>query len=74
MLPTPFQEAVILLSENNPDYWERFNVYPAITTRFLAFKKQVVAANRSGGSNALPTLLADAFGDTYWYYFMFKNT
>ncbi|GHV48245.1 hypothetical protein FACS1894181_03480 [Bacteroidia bacterium] len=73
LLPTPFQEAVILLAENDPDYWKRFNVSPATANRFSAFKKQVVAANRSGGANSLPSLLAGAFGDTYWYYFMFKN-
>ena len=70
VLPKSFQEAVITLSEAEPDYWKRFNVSPSVVQRFAEYKKQVLA-NRSN-TNALPGLMRRAYGDTYWFYFMFK--
>ena len=69
-LPKSFQEAVITLSEAEPDYWKRFNISPSVVQRFAEYKKQVLA-NRSN-ANALPGLMRRAYGDTYWFYFMFK--
>ena len=69
-LPKSFQEAVITLSEAEPDYWKRFNISPSVVLRFAEYKKQVLA-NRSN-ANALPGLMRRAYGDTYWFYFMFK--
>jgi hypothetical protein len=71
-LPLAFQEAVIILSEKDPDYLLRFNISEDVTARFAQYRRQVVEGNRSGNSNALPSLLLRAYGDTYWYYFMFK--
>ncbi|MDR2496283.1 MAG: DUF6057 family protein [Tannerellaceae bacterium] len=70
-LPVSFEEAVILISENDPDYWKRFNISERTVSRFMEFKKQVVTANRSNSANLLPQQLQQMFGDTYWYYFMF---
>jgi hypothetical protein len=70
-LPIPFQEAVILLAENDPAYWQRFAISDQTVSRFMEFKKQVVAANRSNNSASLPRLLQGAFGATYWYYYLF---
>ncbi|WP_455639793.1 DUF6057 family protein [Parabacteroides sp.] len=70
VLPKSFQEAVITLSEAEPDYWKRFDISPSVMQRFVGYKKQVLA-NRSNKS-ALPGLMRRAYGDTYWFYFMFK--
>ena len=68
-LPVHFQEAVIVMSEKEPDYWKRFNVSETIVARFTDYKKQVLA-NRN--SSAIAGLLNRSYGNTYWFYFMFK--
>ena len=69
VLPVHFQEAVIVMSEKEPDYWKRFNVSETIVARFTDYKKQVLA-NRN--NSAIAGLLNRAYGNTYWFYFMFK--
>ncbi len=69
-LPLSFQEAVITLSEEEPDYWKKFDISPDVRQRFAEYKRQVLAGK--GNPSALPGLLRRSFGDTYWYYFMFK--
>jgi hypothetical protein len=71
VLPKSFQEAVIILSEQDPDYWARFHVSEATVQRYADFRQQVLA-NRNSAST-LPALMQRHFGDTYWYYFMFKT-
>jgi hypothetical protein len=71
-LPLAFQEAVIILSEQEPDYWQRFGVSESVAVRFTEYKRQVVEANRSGNADALPSLLRRTYGNTYWFYYMFK--
>ncbi len=39
VLPVHFQEAVIVMSEKEPDYWKRFNVSETIVARFTDYKK-----------------------------------
>lgn len=68
-LPVHFQEAVIVLSEKDPDYWKRFGLSEAIVSRFAEYKKQVLA-NRN--NSAVAGLLNRAYGNTYWFYYMFK--
>lgn len=70
VLPKSFQEAVITLSEAEPDYWKRFDISPSVMQRFSEYKKQVLA-NRNN-KNALSGLMRKAYGDTYWFYYMFK--
>ena len=70
VLPTSYQEAVITLSERESDYWKRFGVSESIVKRFDEYKRQVLA-NRNN-PNALPGLLGRSYGDTYWFYYMFK--
>jgi hypothetical protein len=72
-LPVNFQEAVILLDETNPEYWKQYKVSESVISRFLEFKKQVVLASRNGNEKSLPGLLKPSFGNTYWYYFLFKE-
>ena len=69
VLPVHFQEAVIVMSEKEPDYWKRFNVSETIVARFTDYKKQVLA-NRN--NSAIAGLLNLSYGNTYWFYFMFK--
>ena len=69
VLPVHFQEAVIVMSEKEPDYWKRFNVSETIVSRFTDYKKQVLA-NRN--NSAIAGLLNRSYGNTYWFYFMFK--
>ena len=69
VLPVHFREAVIVMSEKEPDYWKRFNVSETIVARFTDYKKQVLA-NRN--NSAIAGLLNRSYGNTYWFYFMFK--
>ena len=69
VLPVHFQEAVIVMSEKEPDYWKRFNVSETIVARFTDYKKQVLA-NRN--NSAIAGLLNRSYGNTYWFYLMFK--
>ena len=69
VLPVHFQEAVIVMSEKEPDYWKRFNVSETTVARFTDYKKQVLA-NRN--NSAIAGLLNRSYGNTYWFYFMFK--
>lgn len=69
VLPVHFQEAVIVMSEKEPDYWKRFNVSETIVARFTDYKKQVLA-NRN--NSAIAGLLNRSYRNTYWFYFMFK--
>ena len=69
VLPVHFQEAVIVMSEKEPDYWKRFGVSETIVARFTDYKKQVLA-NRN--NSAIAGLLNRSYGNTYWFYFMFK--
>ncbi len=69
-LPVAYQEAVIILSEKDPDYWKRFGISESVARRFADYKRQVIAGRNNRG--ALPNLMYRSFGDTYWYYYMFK--
>lgn len=62
VLPVHFQEAVIVMSEKEPDYWKRFNVSETIVARFTDYKKQVLA-NRN--NSAIAGLLNRSYGNTY---------
>lgn len=70
VLPVSFQEALIILSEKDPDYWKKFDISVPVQQRFVDYKKRVLAnMNNQAG---LPHLMKPLFGDTYWFYFMFK--
>lgn len=70
VLPVSFQEAVIISSEKDPGKWKRFGVSESIERRFSEYKQQILAGRNN--SSALPGLMYRSYGDTYWYYFMFK--
>lgn len=69
-LPVSFQEAILIFSEKNPDYWKRFQLSEPVLRRFMEYKKQVLT--HKNNPNALPGLMQRSYGDTYWFYFMFK--
>lgn len=69
-LPLPYQEAVIIISERDESYWRRFGISDEIVSRFAEYKRLVLAGQNNSGS--LPGLMYRSFGDTYWYYYMFR--
>ena len=69
ILPVHFQEAIIVMSEKNVEYWKRFNLSDTIVSRFEEYKKQVLANRNHSG---VAGLLNRVYGNTYWFYYMFK--
>lgn len=69
-LPKAFQEAVIVLFESNQSIWKQYDIDEAIAKRFVAFKKAILSNKRN--KSMLPGLMRTSYGDTYWYYMMFK--
>lgn len=70
VLPVSFQEAVIIYSESNPEAWETYHISPAVIKRFQSYRQQVIATRNSGNP---ANLLRNSFGDTFWFYYMFKK-
>ena len=66
-LPVSFQEAVIMLTERQPERWSYYQVSPAVTTRYGEYRN-LVLQNR--GNSQLPLLIQRYFGSTYWAYFL----
>ncbi|MDR1763398.1 MAG: DUF6057 family protein [Dysgonamonadaceae bacterium] len=69
-LPRSFQEAVCVLNEANPSAWASYGVSDDTASRFNRFKQTVLANKNNRGG--LPSILAPQFGNTYWYFVMFK--
>lgn len=70
VLPLSFQEAVIILFEKEPDQWKKFHISESTLRRFLDYKKQIMAHKNT--PNTLSGIMKRGYGDTYWFYFMFK--
>jgi hypothetical protein len=69
-LPKAFQEAVCVLNEKDIDYWKKYGLPVSMQRRFIDYKKSVLAnKNNAGAANVLYM----TFGDTYWYYYMYKK-
>lgn len=68
-LPRSFQEALIVMSEKETEMWERYNISESIIKRFSTYKQQVLGNKQNPG---IANILYSSFGDTYWFYFMFK--
>ncbi len=69
-LPVSFQEAILVISLKDMDYWKRYDISEAIVQRFAEFMK-VVSTNKDN-PGALSVSMRPSYGDTYWYYYMFK--
>lgn len=68
-LPRSFQEAIVIFYRDRPDMWERYGVAAYVQERFGEFS-QLWAANRD--RQGLAGIMHRSWGDTYWYYLMFK--
>lgn len=68
-LPHGFQEAVIILFEQTPEAWSRYGLDKSVIGRFGHYRKAILA---NKNNKALPQLMARDYGNTYWFYFMFK--
>lgn len=69
-LPRSFQEAVIATAEADMAYWHQYGVTDATVKRFNEYK-QTLLANR--GNPNVSNVMRQRFGDTFWYYLMFKK-
>ena len=68
-LPVSFQEAMLILSLKEPDYWKRYDIPETTVLRFSQF---VDAATANSNDSRLQALLKPLYGDTYWFYYRFK--
>ena len=71
-LPSLVQQALIVASEDNPDWCRSHGVSQEVTERFEKFRERYAAAARAGENPA--NLLRREFGSTYWYYYLFKES
>ncbi len=69
-LSKSLQEAVIIYSENDPDYWGRYGVSDEIINRFSSFKRLILD---NKGKTSIASTVNRYYGDTFWYYFMYKS-
>lgn len=68
-LPRSFQEAQIILLEKQPDKWAEAGISPETIKHFNEFG-QFILQNQKRGN--LSEMVQARFGNTYWYYYMFK--
>lgn len=69
-MPVHFQEAAIILHEKEEDVWADYGVSPEVANRFKAYR-QTVYEMRKG---RIPfAQLQGRYGNTYWFYVMFKR-
>ena len=68
-LPVAYQEALIVAHEKNPEGLDKYALNKDVLSRYADFRKQVLANRNNRG---LAGLLYRSFGDTYWYYVVFK--
>jgi hypothetical protein len=70
VLPRSFQEAVIIIHESEgAEVWEEKGVSKPVIARFRQYR-EFILANRN--KPRLPDLVKASYGDTYWFYYMFK--
>jgi len=69
-LPVSFQEALFVLFEPEPEKIADYEISNDIATRYNNFR-QTVLANKNN-RNALSGIMLRQYGNTYWYFFMFK--
>lgn len=68
-MPRAVQEGILIAYEGNPEKWKDYQLDDNIKSQFEEFRKQVLSNRNNQG---LPGLLHRSFGNTYWYYLMFK--
>jgi hypothetical protein len=70
ILPLSFQEATVILNEANPSSWKAQGVSQPVITRFEQYRKFILDHKNNP---RLEDFVKKSFGQTYWYYYMFKN-
>ncbi len=68
-MPRSFQEAVMIMSVNFPDVLDKYAVSPEVQNGFYGFNKDVTDNQQN---YYLKDLIFNKYGNTYWYYYMFK--
>ncbi len=68
-LPVTYQEALIVAHEKNPEELNKYTLSKEVMNRYADFRKQILSNRNNRG---LAGLLYRSFGDTYWYYVVFK--
>ena len=68
-LPVAYQEALIVAHEKNPEGLNKYPLSKEVMNRYADFRKQILSNRNNRG---LAGLLYRSFGDTYWYYVVFK--
>lgn len=66
------QEAIVICRPNDPHFWLEHGVGIKVRNRALAFMQRVQELSRSGQNPA--ATLANEYGKTYWYYYMFNTS
>lgn len=69
-LPVNFQEAVVLLSPDNPAYWVQHGVSLAVEQRYGAFRQDLIEKRNYMN---FEDIMSKSYGDTYWHYLIFKK-
>lgn len=69
-LATCMQEAVIVLEEDDPKYWLQHGVSGKVEQNYWKFDHDM---NNKQHLFNFRELMASGYGNTYWYYFMFKR-
>jgi len=69
-LPERFQEAIIIINENNPTEWDRYKINPLVVSKYEDFK-QLFLEKRNNAN--ISNIMYHKYGNTYWFYFMFYN-
>lgn len=68
-VPLHLQEAIIIYSEQQEEYWREYGVSNQVISRYNEFKTMYLQ-NKNKSNPA--RLLKASYGDSYWYYFIFK--
>lgn len=69
-MPAHFQEAIIMVYENDPGRWEELGVTQRVKQRYEEYRKTFIAYR---GTQMLQRKMAVRFHDTLWYHFMFNR-
>ena len=70
ILPTSFQQAVIVYAETETSYWKRYGVEDLTIKHYQAYKQTLL---KYKGRSDLKAVMFQSFGNTLWYYLMFKQ-
>ncbi|MFA6875184.1 MAG: DUF6057 family protein [Parabacteroides sp.] len=69
-VPVYLQEALIAVAEQHSENWHQIGISEEVIQRFMIYKNAVLEGRNN--PSELPGLLYNSFGNTYWFYFMFK--